>query len=282
MHPDLYNFHTRSLATTSATLGSSTCSALALTEPGKTGNHRSCQYSHSWNDGRSLATAGFFTPAKQALGTTLTSTALTIQHGANGTAPPSLSKGVTAITTSPLLANSAVHNFDSVLFGSHDNFSALSVLPSQQQGLPSSGHLLHSLGICLLKPVSQPTPITEDRFQHELCLHPNPDKVVYVGQGLGDDFHLGFNYYSTSFKWRGGGGGYGFGTHKPTCHWKFRQAGWQPLHLACPPCRPCEPFQCLTQTPPTWEMSSLACQALLVTVSLTGLRARIILYSTWR
>ena len=133
MHPDLYNFHTRSLATTSAALGSSTCSALALTQPGKTVNHRSCQYSHSWNDGRSLATAGFFTPAKQALGTT--STALTIQHG----------------------------------------------------------------------PVSQLTPITEDRFQHELCLHPNPDKVVYVGQGLGDGFHLGFNYYSTSFKWTGGG-----------------------------------------------------------------------------
>ena len=121
--------------------------------------------------------------------------------------PPLLfQRGVTAITRSPLLANSAVHNFDSVLFGSHDNFSALSVLPSQQQGLPSSGHLLHSLGICLLKPVSQLTPITEDRFQHELCLHPNPDKVVYVGQGLGDGFHLGFNYYSTSFKWRAGGG----------------------------------------------------------------------------
>ena len=121
--------------------------------------------------------------------------------------PPLLfQRGVTAITRSPLLANSAVHNFDSVLFGSHDNFSALSVLPSQQQGLPSSVHLLHSLGICLLKPVSQPTPITEDRFQHELCLHPNPDKVVYVGQGLGDGFRLGFNYYSTSFKWRGGGG----------------------------------------------------------------------------
>ena len=209
MHPDLYNFHTRSLATTSAALGSSTCSALALTQPGKTGNHRSCQYSHSWNDGRSLATAGFFTPAKQALGTT--STALTIQHG----------------------------------------------------------------------PVSQLTPITEDRFQHELCLHPNPDKVVYVGQGLGDGFHLGFNYYSTSFKWTGGGGGdMALALLNPHVIGNTDRQGGGPLHLACPPCRPCEPFQCLTQTPPTWEMSSLACQALLVTVSLTGLRARIILYST--
>ena len=279
MHPDHYNFHTRSLATTSAALGSSTCSALALTEPGKTGNHRSCQYSHSWNDGRSLATAGFFTPAKQALGTTLTSTALTIQHGANGTAPLLFQRGVTAITRSPLLANSAVHNFDSVLFGSHDNFSALSVLTPQQQGLPSSSHLLHSLGICLLKPVSQLTPITEDRFQHELCLHPNPDKVVYVGQGLGDGFHLGFNYYSTSFKWTGGGD-IALALLNPHVIGNSDRQGGGPLHLACPPCRPCEPFQCLTQTPPTWEMSSLACQALLVTVSLTGLRARIILYST--
>ena len=142
-------------------------------------------------------------------------------------------RGVTAITRSPLLANSAVHNFDSVLFGSHDNFSALSVLPSQQQGLPSSGHLLLSLGICLLKPVSQLTPITEDRFQHEICLHPIPDKVVYVGQGLGDGFHLGFNYYSTSFKWTGGGG-YGFGTPKTSCHWKFRQAGWRASSLSLP------------------------------------------------
>ena len=204
MHPDLYNFHTRSLATTSAALGSSTCSALSLTEPqASSGNHQSCQYSHSWNDGCPLAPAGFFTPAKQALETTLTSTALTIQHGANGVAPLLCQRGVTAITRSPLLANSAVHSFDSVLFGSHDNFSAPSVLPSQQQGLPSSGHLLHSLAVCPLRPVPQLTPITEDRFQHELRLHPNPDKVVYVGQGLGDDFHLG-SYCSASLKPTGG------------------------------------------------------------------------------
>ena len=38
-----------------------------------------------------------------------------------------------------------------------------------------------------------------DRFQHELCHHPNPDKVAYVVQGLRDGFHLGFNY-STSLK----------------------------------------------------------------------------------
>ncbi|CAH3167753.1 unnamed protein product [Porites lobata] len=34
-------------------------------------------------------------------------------------------------------------------------------------------------------------------FQHELCHHPNPDKVAYVVQGLRDGFHLCFNY-STS------------------------------------------------------------------------------------
>ena len=126
-------------------------------------------------------------------------TALTIQHGVNGTTPLLRQRGLTTITRSPLLANSAVHSFYSVLLGSHDNFSAPSVLPSQQQGLPSSGHLLNSLVICPLRPVSQLTPITVDRFQHELCLHPTPDKVVYVVQGLGDGFHLGFNY-STSLK----------------------------------------------------------------------------------
>ena len=125
-------------------------------------------------------------------------------------------RGLTAITRSPLLANSAVHSFYSVLLGSHDNFSAPSVLPSQKQGLPSSGHLLNSLAIifCPLRPVSQLTPITVDRFQHELRLHPTPDKVVYVVQGLGDGFHLGFNY-STSLK---SAGGYSFGTPKPSCH----------------------------------------------------------------
>ena len=38
-----------------------------------------------------------------------------------------------------------------------------------------------------------------DRFQHELCHHPNPDEGEYVVQGLRDGFHLGFNY-STSLK----------------------------------------------------------------------------------
>ena len=52
MNPDLYNFHTRSLATTSAASGSSTSPALTLTEPlASSGNPRSSQYCHSWNDG---------------------------------------------------------------------------------------------------------------------------------------------------------------------------------------------------------------------------------------
>ena len=53
MHPDLYNFHTKSPVTTSAASGSSTSSASSLTEPlGSSGNPRSSQYCHSWNDGR--------------------------------------------------------------------------------------------------------------------------------------------------------------------------------------------------------------------------------------
>ena len=53
MHPDLYNFHTRSPVTTSAASGSSTSSASSLTEPlGSSDNPRSSQYCHSWNDGR--------------------------------------------------------------------------------------------------------------------------------------------------------------------------------------------------------------------------------------
>ena len=45
MHPDLYNFHTRSPATTSVASGSSTFSALSLTEsPASSGNCQSSQY----------------------------------------------------------------------------------------------------------------------------------------------------------------------------------------------------------------------------------------------
>ena len=53
MHPDLYNFHTRSRVTTSAASGSSTSSSSSLTELlGSSDNPRSSQYCHSWNDGR--------------------------------------------------------------------------------------------------------------------------------------------------------------------------------------------------------------------------------------
>ena len=49
MHPDLYNFHTRSPAAS----GSSKFSASSLTEPlGSSDNPWSSQYCHSWNDGR--------------------------------------------------------------------------------------------------------------------------------------------------------------------------------------------------------------------------------------
>ena len=148
------------------------------------------------------ATAGFVTPVNRAMGTTLASTALTAQPAEHG---PLLSqKGVTTIARSPLLANSALYSSDSVLVGSHGNFSAFElrsplVLPSQQQGLPSSGYLLHSPAVCPFRPVSQLTPINVDRFQHELRHHPNPDKVAYVVHGLRDGFHLGF-HSSTSLK----------------------------------------------------------------------------------
>ena len=52
MNWDLYNFHNRSLATTSAASGSSTSPTLSLTEPlASLGNPRSSLYYHSWNDG---------------------------------------------------------------------------------------------------------------------------------------------------------------------------------------------------------------------------------------
>ena len=144
-----------------------------------------------------LVAAGFVTPVNRAMGTTPASTALTGPHGENGPAPLLSQMGVTAAAR-PSLANSAVNSFVSVHVGSHGNFSALElrspfVLPSQQQGLPSSGSSLCSPAVCPLRPVSQLTPINVDRFQHELCHHPNPDKVAYVVQGLRDGFHQGFN-----------------------------------------------------------------------------------------
>ena len=139
VNPDLYNFHTRSPASTSAASGSSTSSAWSLAEPLATsGNPQSSQYCHSWNDGAvtgPLAAAGFATPAERALGKTLASTALTTQHVEHGPAPHLSQRGVTAIARPPLLAISAVPRLDSVQGGSYDNFSALElhsplVLPS--------------------------------------------------------------------------------------------------------------------------------------------------------
>ena len=149
-----------------------------------------------------LAAAGFVTPVKRATGTTLVSTALTAPHGEKGLAPLLSQREVTAVARPPL-ANSAVHSFDSVLVGSHGNFSALELrspffLPSQQ-GLLSSNYSLCSPAVCPLRPVHQLTSINVDRFQHELRHHPNPDKVAYVVQGLHDGFHLCLNY-STPLK----------------------------------------------------------------------------------
>ena len=121
-----------------------------------------------------LVAAGFVTPVKCAMGATLASNTLTTPHGENG---------VTAITRPPL-ANSAVYSFASVPVGFHGNLSALGlhscfVLPSWQQGPPSSSYLLCSPAVCPVRPVSQLTPINVDRFQHELHHHPNPEKAAY-------------------------------------------------------------------------------------------------------
>ena len=110
-----------------------------------------------------LVAAGFVTPVNCAMGTTPVSTALTGPHGENGPAPLLSQRGVTAAARPPL-ANSAVNSFVSVHVGSHGNFSALElrspfVLPSLQQGLPSSSYSLCSPAVCPLRPVSQLTPI---------------------------------------------------------------------------------------------------------------------------
>ena len=118
-----------------------------------------------------LAAAGLVTPVKRATRTTLASTALTAPHGENRPAPLLSQKGANAVAR-PLLANSGVNSFVSVHVGSHSIFSALElrspfVLPSQQQGLPSSGYSLCSPAVSPLRPVSQLTPINVDRFQYE-------------------------------------------------------------------------------------------------------------------
>ena len=129
MHPDLYNFHTRSLATTSAASGSSTSSALSLTEPlASSGNPKSSQYWHSWNDGCCCWPFGhcrFRHSCETCHRDDPRIRSLTALHGDNGPAPLLSQKGVTAMTGPPLLANSVAHSFDSVLTGSHGNLSGL-------------------------------------------------------------------------------------------------------------------------------------------------------------
>ena len=199
-----------------------------------------------------LATAGFVTPVKCALGTTPASTALTAPHEEIGPAPLLSQRGALAVTRPPL-ANSAVNSFVSVHVGSHGNFSALQLrssfdLPSQQQGLSSSGYSLFSPAFCLLRPVSQLTPINVDRFQNELCHHSNPDKVAYVVQGLRNGFHLGFNY-STSLK--SATGNMASALLNPQVI-----EGGGPLLPASPLGPPCESFRRHPQTPLTWQMTS--------------------------
>ena len=107
---------------------------------------------------------------------------------------PSQSKGVTPFARPPLLANSAVYSFDSVLVGSRDNFSDLELrspffyLHSSRVCQCKFWLLLRSPAVCLLRPVSQLTRINVDKFQREPRHYPNPDKVAYVVQGL----HLHF------------------------------------------------------------------------------------------
>ena len=222
------------------------------------------------------AAASFVTPVKSNSRTTLTSTALTALHGENNPAPLLSQKGVTAITRPPL-ANSAVHSFDSVLFGSHGNFSALElrsplVLPSQQHGLPSSSYSLCSSAVFPLRPVSRLTPINVDRFQHEVRQSCTRCPNLRAG------FHLGFNY-NTSLK--SATGNMASALLNPQVVENYLQSEDQtgkvagPFPQPPPPCPPCEPFRC---HPQTGEIS-WTCLALLATVSTTGLQARFILCS---
>ena len=80
-------------------------------------------------------------------------------------------KGITAVARQPLLANSVAHSFDSVI----TELSFFHLLGSRVWLFVAFPGRL---------PVSQPTPINLDRLQHELRLHPCPDKVAYVIQGL--------------------------------------------------------------------------------------------------
>ena len=214
---------------------------------------------------------------KRATGTTLASTALTAPHGENRPAPLLSQKGVTAVAR-PLLANSGVNSFVFVHVGSHSIFSALElrsplVLPSQQQGLPSSSYSLFSSAVFPLRPISQLTPINVDRFQHEVrqsCTR-GPRPLRWFSPRLQLQYFLEV-----------GNREYGFCTLKPSGRRKLlairrsdRQGGG-PLSSASPPCPPCEPFRC---HPQTGEIS-WTCLALLATASTTGLQVRIILCST--
>ena len=200
------------------------------------------------------AAASFVTPVKSNSGTTHTSTVLTALHRENNPAPLLSQRGGHHITRPPL-ANSAVNSFDSVLVGSHGNFSALElrspfVLPSQQQGLASSSYSLCSSAVFPLRPVSQLNPINVDRFQHEVrqsCTRgPRPSRWFSP--------RLQLQYFLEV-----GNRKYGFCTPKPSGRRKLlairrsdRQGG-SPLSSAPPPCPPCEPFRC---HPQTWEIAS--------------------------
>ena len=198
--------------------------------------------------------ASFVTPVKSNSGTTHTSTVLTALHRENNPAPLLSQRGGHRITRPPL-ANSAVNSFDSVLVGSHGNFSALElrspfVLPSQQQGLASSSYSLCSSAVFPLRPVSRLTPINVDRFQHEVRQSCTRCPNLRAG------FHLGFNY-NTSLK--SATGNMASALLNPQVVENYLQSEDQtgkvavPFPQPPPPCPPCEPFRC---HPQTWEIAS--------------------------
>ena len=119
MNPDLYNFHTRSPATTSAASGSSTASALSLAEPPTSlDNPLSSQYCHFWNDGRCRWPFGRCRFRHSCESCNGDHPRIHCPHRPARRARsrlPSQSKGVTTIAMPPLLANSAVYSSDSVL-----------------------------------------------------------------------------------------------------------------------------------------------------------------------
>ena len=183
----------------------------------------------------------------------------------------------------PLLANSVAHRFDSVLVGAHGNFSALELrYPFLTFSAAGSGYLLPSQAVCLFLSLLPLTWIDYSMNSTinlaQSCIRdPRPLRwFVFT-------YILGFNY-STSLKSATGI----WLRHSLTLFNNYLQLEVQTGRLA-------GPSLSLHSLSSMWavlasslnattlgnDVSSWTCQALLVTVSTTVLRASIFLYITW-